>query len=236
MKTLKSTIMFVLLIAAFVSPLASANLLIDPGFEANPLTTANNVLNNFTTYQGQWGPESATITGVDGGVTPAQLSKMLRMTNAGGVATQTFQVTDVTSYAAVIDAGSATVNISALFNAGSALSGAGSNVAVLFFSAASYSTQIGTPVSSGLTLDSLSATWQSNAVSGAIPVSTRWLVTQVAYNNASLQTADGSVYPGYVDAADLTITQIPEPTTLGLLALGSLVMRSKRKNVSSHNG
>ncbi len=105
-----------LALATFTSS-ARANLLVDPGFEANPLTTASNVLNNFPTYQGQWGVESATITGVDGGVTPAQGTQMLRMTDDGLVATQAFQVTDVTVYAGLIDSGGATANLSALFNA-----------------------------------------------------------------------------------------------------------------------
>ena len=65
-------------IAAF-APAAGANLLIDPSFEANPLDTAANILGNFPAFQGVWGVEAATITGVDGGVTPALGSKMLRM-------------------------------------------------------------------------------------------------------------------------------------------------------------
>ena len=226
MKDQKLKSCFVVLCLAVISPLASANLLVDPGFEVNPLTTVSNVLNNFTTYQGQWGPESATITGVDGGVTPAQGARMLRMTTDFISWTQAFQVTDVTSYAALIDSGGATVNVSALLNADSGLSGAVGNVAVLFFSASNYASQIGTPVSSNLTLDTLPGTWQTHAASGAVPVNTRWLVTQVAYQNASLLSADGSYHPAYVDAADLVI--VPEPATLGMLSLGALALWRKR--------
>ena len=58
----------------------------------------------------------------------------------------------------------------------------------------------------------------------------KWLwMRQVAYQNASLLGADGTYYPGYVDAADLTITQIPEPTTLALLALGGLTLGGRKR-------
>ncbi len=217
-----------LLCVLFMTLSANANLLVDPGFESNPLSTATNVLNGFAAYQGLWGPEAATISGVDGGVTPIEGVQMLRMTTDGISWTQTFQVTDVTSYAALIDSGSAIVDLSAQFNASPALSAALGNVSVLFFSTASYGSQIGTPVSGNLTLDNSPNTWETNAVSGSVPVNTRWLVTQVAYQDASLLAADGSYYPAYVDDADLTIRAVPEPATMMLLAMGGLAVRRKK--------
>ncbi len=210
-----------LALATFTSS-ARANLLVDPGFEANPLTTASNVLNNFPTYQGQWGVESATITGVDGGVTPAQGTQMLRMTDDGLVATQAFQVTDVTVYAGLIDSGGATANLSALFNADKNVPAAIASVYVQFFSASNYGSQIGTPLNAGLTLDNTPGTWELISVSGAIPVNTRWILSQVMYNNASLVNN-----PGYVDAARFTVT--PEPATLAALGLGSLAFLRRRR-------
>lgn len=210
-----------LALAAF-TPSARANLLVDPGFEANPLTTASNVLNNFPTYQGDWGVEAATITGVDGGVTPAQGTKMLRMTDDGLVATQAFQVTDVTVYAGLIDSGGATANLSALFNVDKDVPAAVAGIYVQFFSASNYGSQIGAPLNAGLTLDSNPGTWEIISVSGAIPVNTRWILSQVLYNNASLMN-----HPGYVDAARFTVT--PEPATLAVLTLGSLALRRRRR-------
>jgi hypothetical protein len=201
-----------LTISAF-APSARANLLVDPGFEANPLTTDYNVLNFFATYQGVWGVEVATITGVDGGVTPAQGVKMLRMTDDGLTWTQGFQVTDVTSYAAFIDSGGATVNMSALLNADKNVPAALGEVSVQFFGASNYGSQIGTGIAGSLTLDNFPNTWQTASVSGAIPVGTRWLLSQVLYQDASLVSN-----PGYVDATNLTIT--PEPGTLVLLGCG----------------
>ena len=210
------------------TPSARANLLVDPGFEANPLTTASNVLNFFATYQGQWGPEMATITGVDGGVTPPQGVKMLRMTDDGQTATQAFQATDVTAYAGIIDSGGATVSLSALFDASPNLSAALGGVYVSFFTASNYGSLTGY-IGNTLTLDNSPATWEAISVGGAIPPGTRWLVAQVAYSDATLLGSDGASYPGYVDAADLRV--VPEPATLSLLAMGGLAMlKLKRKS------
>jgi hypothetical protein len=204
------------------APSARANLLVDPGFESNPLDTAFNVLNNFPTYQGIWGVEAATITGVDGGVTPFQGVKMLRMVDDGAVTTQGMQVTDVSSYAAVINSGAATVNLGALFTAGPNVPAAGAGVVVQFFSAANYGSQIGTPLIGSLTLDSLASTWETVSVSGTIPIGTTWLLSQVYYSDASLL---GN--PGYVDAAEVTI--VPEPASVGLSALAAMALRMRRR-------
>ena len=210
------------------APSARANLLVDPGFEANPLDTAFNVLNNFALYQGVWGVEVATITGVDGGVTPFQGAKMLRMADDGLTTTQGFQTTDVTSYAALINSGSASVNIGALFTGGPNLPAPVAAVVVQFFSSANYGSQIGVPVVASLTLDGSASTWQPISASGAIPVGTTWLLSQVYYSDASLFAANGVSYPGYVDAASLTIT--PEPASaLGLLVLAATALSTRRR-------
>ncbi len=205
---------------AAAAPRARANLLVDPGFEVNPLTSYVNVLTNFPGFQGIWGVEAATISGAEGLVTPPEGVKMLRMVDDGLVATQAFQVTDVSSYAALIDSGGATVDLGALLN--SHVPAAAGGVTVLFFSAANWGSQIGAPITGNITLDSLPATWEPAAVSGSMPIGTRWLVSQVAFSNASL---GGD--PGYVDAAYLRI--VPEPLSLALLALAGAVLRTGRR-------
>jgi hypothetical protein len=215
-----------LLAVAATTPSAWANLLVDPGFEVNPLDNYLTVLNDFTTYEGVWGVENATITGLENGVTPPEGVKMLRMDDDGIVTTQAFQVTDVNSYAGVIDSGSATVTLSALFDVDSNVPAAAGSVYIQFFSAANYGSQIGTGVGGPLALDSLDTTWELATVTTPVPVGTRWLVSQVYYSDASLLGNDGTIHPGYVDAADLSV--VPEPATLGLLLPGALAVLRRR--------
>jgi len=220
------TAALVLAAAAAVRP-AQAYPLVDPGFELNPLTNYANVLTDFTTYQGVWGVENATIVNAENGVTPPEGVKMLRMVDDGLVTTQGFQVMDVSSFAGPIDSGAATFGLSAFFNVDQFVPAAVSAVYVQFFSAANYASQIGLGTSSNLSLDGLDTTWEAASVSGAIPVNTRWILAQVAYSNASLIGSDGVVHPGYVDAADFRI--IPEPASLGLLLLGAASMMWTRR-------
>jgi hypothetical protein len=221
-----------LLAFAVFTPSAQANLLVDPGFEANPLNTAAYVINTPNPMNpGVWGVEAATITGVDGGITPAQGVKMLRMVDDGqGGATQCMQATDVTSYAALIDSGAATITMRGLFNASPNLPAAIGGVYVSFFTTSNYASLTGF-LSNGLTLDALPSTWEPISVSGAIPVGTRWLLSQVVYSDASLLAPTGASYAGYVDAAGLEIRAVPEPATMSLLGLGlaGMILRRKRQ-------
>jgi len=214
-----------LLLAAASAPSAWANL-VDPGFESNPLTNYSNVLTDFVTYQGQWGTEAATIVTAENGVTPAQGSKMLRMDDDGLITTQGFQVTDVTAYAGLIDSGAGFASLNALFNVDAFVPAATGGVYLQFFSASNYGSQIGTGVAGPLALDNSDATWETALINTPIPVGTRWLLSQVYYSNTSLVGNDGTIHPGYVDAADLRIT--PEPSALALLTLGVLPLLRRR--------
>ena len=209
-----------------LAPAALANLLVDPGFEANPLTTTANVLSNFPGFQGVWGPEVGTITGIDNGVTPAQGAKMLRMDDDGNVTTQGFQTTDVSSYAGAIDAGSASLTLSALFNVDAQVPAAVGGVYIQFFSASNYGSQIGAGLAGTLSLDNSVNTWETAFVNTPIPVGTRWLLSQVYYSNASLIGNDGAIHPGYVDASDLRV--VPEPASIGLVAIGAMALLRRR--------
>lgn len=217
-------------IAALLFAAASAsgvNLLVDPGFESNPLDTIGNVLGNFPAYQGVWGVEAATITGVDGGVTPAGGVKMLRMTDDGNVATQAVQVTDVSSYSALISSGSGVVNLSGLFNVDQSVPAAIGGVTISFFSGSNFGSLISFFTSNLTPLDANPATWETASLSIPIPIGTTWMMSQVAYDNASLLGNDGTLHPGYVDSTSLSI--VPAPSALAVLALaGGAGLRRRR--------
>jgi hypothetical protein len=228
MKSGAIAIMTMVAVAVLCTPSVGANLLGNPGFETNVLETSG-VLNDFEFYKGRWGAELGTISGAGSGVTPNEGAKMLRMTATGGDLTQTFQVIDVRSWASVIDGGGATVNFNSLFNADCTdanLPTARGLAGVQFFSDSYYASEIGTGFSSDLRLDGFVGSWEGISTGGAVPVNTRWVVAQVTYYNSSL-----AGYPGYVDAAELTV--VPEPATMSLLALGGVgaLLRRKQQRV-----
>ena len=209
--------------AAMAAATAHANLLTNPGYEVSAITTANNVLNNFSGFQGVWGPELGTITGATGGVTPFAGAQMHRLANAGGVATQTFQAVDVSSFSALINAGNAQITASAFFNTVGGYAGAQSSVVVRFFSGATYSSLIGNSGAGGLNLDANPLSWESASVTSMVPVNTTWVVFQGAYGNASIGNN-----PGFIDNAFMDITAVPAPGALALLGLAGIVGRRRR--------
>ena len=179
----------------------SVNLINDGGFESLPLTTAADVLNNFT--PGVWGAEQAiVIPFTNNGVTPFAGGKMLREINDGGVTTQTFQAMNVSSYASLISTGTAMVNMNAFFNVGfGAATAPVGAIGVSFHTSNTFSSMI-SQVSSSLVLDANTGTWEAISANMQIPAGTQWMVAQVLYNNASL-----AGQPGFVDEAKLNITQ-----------------------------
>jgi hypothetical protein len=202
------------------APAAQAQL-IDGGFEGGPLTTIANVLSNpFPAYVGQWGHESSTITGAVGPVLPYAGTKMLSMTATSGVLTQTVQAVDVTAYGGFGGGGSFTLD--ARFNA--AQPGTIGGLAMQFFSGNTYGTQIGSAVVNSFSLDATPNTWELFGIGGAIPVGTTWMLAQVFYSNASLANAVGTIGAGYVDAAAMTISAVPEPGTWATLGAGLAVL------------
>lgn len=204
---------------------AQASLIVDPGFENNPLSGFSTVLSNFVANQGEWGAEAATITLATTGVTPAGGTKMLSMTGSGGTY-QTAQVTDVSSYAGLIISGGAIVNLNALFNTSDLVTGAVAGVSLTFLSGTNFNTDQISTIYGSLTLDGDDSTWQQITATGAIPVNTSWLVSQVTYNAAPM---GGN--PGFVDSASLTIEAVPEPGTalFGIACVGVAALRRRRR-------
>lgn len=187
--------------AALTAPTqAQSNLLVDPGFENNPLESAHNVLNYFEQYQGFWGPERGTIVGQIGPVIPRDGAKMLQMIDDGGATTAVFQVTDVSAYATLIDSGQATVTLSGFCNADPGIPAAFGAAAVSFYALPDWYSS-NTFIADGRTLDADPATWEQVTVTGIVPVGTRWMISQVYFSNGPLRGL-----PAYVDSTEMTIT------------------------------
>ncbi len=198
--------------------LTAANLLTDPGFNTpltNPLITHFAVLGAPFT-QDTWGQENSSVVPAQGGVTPQEGNGMLRMDDDGLNVTQIWQRVSVSSFAAQIDAGLATADLSAWFNIPGGFTGAVSSVRIAFVDASNVEisgVNVQSPSIGGI--DANPATWQLLPNLGsAVPVGTRILEAQFNYVNATMQGQ-----PGYVDAADMRLTVIPEPATCMLLLI-----------------
>ena len=215
------------LTARIAPAVTTGNLLTDPGFESQPLTSDVNVLG--PPYMTNiWGDEASTITGTVGAVSPAGGVKMLSMTTDGLVATQTFQLVDVSAYSAAINAGNATVDMSGLFNVDKNVAAAKAEVVVQFYDS-SHNVLPGSGTGL-LTLDANPATWeQINAPTTSVPANTNYVLAQVLYINATMNDAAGVNQPGFVDDTKLTLTTTPEPASLGLFAVAALGMLRVRR-------
>ena len=204
-----------LAVASATQSVEASNLLIDPGFTGvPPLTSDVVVVIGPPSVTGQWGAENAAIVGVDGGVTPLSPPTMLAEYAPGtGVATQTFQATDVSAY----PAGSA-FTLSAYFNANQNLSAAHAFVDLSFYD--SSSNFLSAAPATGLVLDSNPATWEQISMTAIEPLNTKYVLSQVYYANSTLMDSTGVTDPSYVDDASLTV--VPEPSALALLAISAI--------------
>ncbi len=217
--------------AAIASPAAhGVNLVTDPGYEANALTTAANSLNNFPGFQGVWGQENSIIVGANANSTPLQGVLQLQMDVTGGVTTQAFQTIDVSAYAGIIDSNSAVLNASAYFNAN--LAAAVGGVYIQYFTGNTYGTNFGPVDTSVFTLDSNMNTWEQASLTVPVPANTRWILMQVAYAEASLFSTAGTVGSGYVDSAFAEIRQVPTPAGTALLAAAGVGVAARRRRTA----
>lgn len=202
---------------------ARANLLANAGFETTAFTASSNVLADFAGYQGSWGILAGGITPATMGVVPASGAKMLCMVKVSAPFTSTFQAVDVSSYAALIDAGGATLHASARFNTNGGYNGAAGLVRAQFFGGPSTASLIGSAAVGNLALDASPGTWELAQVSSLIPAGTTWIVYEVAYLGSSIGTNTG-----FVDHAFMDIVPVPAPGALALLGLACAVGRRRR--------
>lgn len=199
------------LLAAFAD--ASANLINDSGFESTS-SQASQLVWTAADY-GSWAVgDPFSIVGSDAGVSPLGGAKMLRFdgTLAAG---DIYQILDLTSQSAQIDAGLVTANYSAYFNATDV-----NNVGLDIWGWASAPTGFNTPapvlntVDVERLLDSDTATWEQLSNSTLLPTGLRYIALGL-HANGPLRTV-------YADQTSLTLTvaEVPTPSSLALLGLG----------------
>jgi hypothetical protein len=158
------------------------------------------------------------------------------MTDDGLIATQAFQLIDVTPYSTDISAGIVTVDASALYNVPQDVAAGTGAINVGFYNAAHgflSSAQTTSAILPGGFIDKNEATWQPlNITAFPVPTSTAFMLIQPLFVNATMVNSAGAQRPGYVDHTELTLTAVPEPSTFLLAALamaGAVVMWWRRR-------
>ncbi len=214
-----------LLLVVAVASSAWANLLVDAGFE-----DANIPVGDFGQVvgppfdAGYWGAENANKTGGENGLSPIEGAQMLHMSKLGDVQTQAWQAVDLNPFAGYIDSGSAVANFSAWYNTPEGSPGkdgpAHAIATIQLFDDANGWPNYTAIQTSSLELDEDAGTWEQINVSLNVPAGTRWALVEISFVNDTL-----TLYGGYVDH---TSFDIPEPASLALLGLGTLVLLRRR--------
>jgi hypothetical protein len=166
---------------------------------------------------------------------------MLDMVGAStGSFTQAWQLVDVSASLAAINTGSVTADMSAFFNAPFFVqsTGLGSQpdaaVFIQFFPA-SYlinNQQLNVPgvPATGASQIIPTNTWTSVGITNIpVPIGTSYILAQVAFQNASLTNPNNIDYDGYVDDANLTLNNIPEPASIGLSVIPAIAALATRR-------
>ncbi|MBN2578286.1 MAG: PEP-CTERM sorting domain-containing protein [Pirellulales bacterium] len=200
-----------LLAITAATPVAGANLLVDPEFDGSPSLLSMGVVfpPSGSSVYGNWGAEIGAIVTAQDSVTPLTATTMLAEFTGSPNYTQTAQVTDVSAFTP-----GSSYTLSAYFNAN--VPAALAFVNMSFYDAA-YTYLSDLSSSPGL-IDSNPATWEQKSLTTIAPLTTKYIVSQVLYDENSITTNDGVIHAGYVDSASLTV--VPEPGTLLLLSTG----------------
>lgn len=204
--------------ASQASAITTPNLLVDPSFE-NPVLTNYAQIIGAPYFTGVWGGEVAANVGPTAGVSPNSGLLMHRQDDDGLSATQSWQLVNVSAYSAAINANQATVNFDAFFNVPASVAAGVGSIGVSFFDGSQ--TAVGPPFTgTPSTPDSNPATWQSYGMSGVpVPATTQYIRLQLAYANITMVNSQGLPQPGFIDDSHLTLTMVPEPSSLALGAL-----------------
>ena len=224
---------------------ARANLFVNPSFETVENTVGSSGDPNFPTTFGDWGGDNSRIVTAENGITPFDQQHMLKFldTNASGpggtVASQVWQLVDMSPYAAAISSGTATAVASVYVNrvagnpqtTGTAFA---VNIAAQNGTPANFPTNIGSSLanqSGGILTDSNTLTWELVSASMPIPVGTTYLAVQISANENILNNTSSPEFDGhYADLASVDV-QVPEPNALSIapFALFGLSLLRRRR-------
>ena len=223
----------------------SGNLLTNSSFETD--TLASGVSNTY----GLWQADLGDIVGTAGSIVPPDGSQMLKFlysgwsgpSGAGG--SQIEQAVDISAYSDLIQTGTAVARGSALFNriVGDSQTDTRFGVKLLAFNCdpSAYATKREAGefeyVFFDLFSDADPATWEVVEAEMPLPADTTFIALQLQAIEDVYNDSHGTEFDGhYADRAYLTI--VPEPATLGLLALGGLAMLRLRrgKNANERGG
>lgn len=210
------------------------NLVVDAGFE----TTVNIALR--PTDYGYWGGDYAEIVTVDNGIVPFEGSQMLQFINAlpsgpsAAVGCTVWQLIDVNDFSTDISSGNAIAMLSSRFNRVIGdIETDGDFFVNIWACAGSPSTfpSLGTPLAYSTTINLYSdddeSTWELVETTLALPVDTEYVAIALNAQENIFNDIAGVEFDGhYADAVSLTI--VPEPTTICLLSLGTLALWRRR--------
>jgi len=230
--------MRIVLLVAIVFVVASvcqANLITNSGFEQTETTFA------YPDQYGDWSGDRTAIVGTSGDVTPYEGSKMLKFRYTGwgayaqdSIASDLYQLVDISAYSSLIASGNAVVNASAYFNRVAydnetdtefkiriiALTGAPSGFHPLGNVLAVFSEYFAT--------DENSSTWEKFETELSLPDNTSYVAICISAMENIHNDMSGVEFDGhYADCVSLEV--VPEPTTISLIALGCALIRRRNK-------